>query len=101
MPESGPAPAIVVGDPTGLVIAVAKGIGRAAAAAFATPGARAQTTDIPAAAVGDAVSGDASLPRDVHLAVADVRARFEGFDVLVKNVGIAGSTGRVGHVEYL
>jgi hypothetical protein len=76
MPESGPPPAIVEGDPRGIVTAVARGIGCAVDAAFAACGARVQTSDIDAAAVGDAVS---QIP------------------------DLAGATGDawVGHVEYL
>ncbi len=99
-----PSCAIVVRDLSVLVTAGASGIGRAIAAAFAGAGAKVHITDIDDAAIGDAVSqipglggtaGDASSPKDVDRAVADVRTRFGGLDVLVNNVGVAGPTGRI------
>ena len=99
-----PSCAIVVRDLRVLVTAGASGIGRAVASAFAGAGAQVHITDVDDAAIGDAVSeipnlggtaGDASSPRDVDRAVADVQTRFGGLDVLVNNVGVAGPTGRI------
>ncbi len=99
-----PSCAIVVRDLRVLVTAGASGIGRAVAAAFAGAGAQVHITDVDDAAIGDAVSeipnlggtaGDASSPRDVDRAAADVQTRFGGLDVLVNNVGVAGPTGRI------
>ena len=104
MSDGGPSRAIVVRDLRVLVTAGASGIGRAVAGAFASAGARVHVTDVDEAAVAKAVSeipglagtaGDASSPKDADRAVADVRARFGGLDVLVNNVGVAGPTGRI------
>ena len=98
-----PSCAIVVRDRRVLVTAGASGIGRAVAAAFAGAGAKVHVNDIDDCAIGDAVSGildlggtagDAPPPKDVDGAVADLRTRLGGLDVLVDNVGVAGPTGR-------
>lgn len=87
-----------------LVTAGAGGIGRAIAEKLVSAGARVHVTDVVAATLQDAVSsipgltgsqGDASLAADVDRVVADVASRFQGLDVLVNNVGIAGPTGGV------
>jgi hypothetical protein len=87
-----------------LIAAGAGGIGRAIAEGFVSGGAQVHITDISQAAIDDAVTqiaglmgtlGDASDPHVVGRVVAEVRARFEGLDVLVNNVGVAGPTGGV------
>ncbi len=99
-----PSRAIVVRDLRVLVTAGASGIGRAVSTAFASGGAQVHITDVDDFAIGDAIAGipglggtagDASSPKDVDRAVADVQTRFGGLDVLVNNVGVAGPTGRI------
>ncbi len=104
MSDGGPSRAIVVRDLRVLVTAGASGIGRVVAEAFSSAGAEVHITDVDKSALADAVSripgirgaaGDASSTKDADRAVADVRARWGGLDVLVNNVGIAGPTGRI------
>jgi NAD(P)-dependent dehydrogenase (short-subunit alcohol dehydrogenase family) len=104
MSERAPSRAIVVRDLRVLVTAGASGIGYVVAEAFAQAGAKVHITDVDEIAIADALSripdlagtvGDASSPKDVDRAVADVRARFGELDVLVNNVGVAGPTGRI------
>jgi NAD(P)-dependent dehydrogenase (short-subunit alcohol dehydrogenase family) len=87
-----------------LVTAGAGGIGRAIAEAFISGGAHVHITDISETAVHEAVAnvagltgtpGDASDPHCADRVLAEVRGRFEGLDVLVNNVGVAGPTGGV------
>lgn len=87
-----------------LVTAGASGIGRAIAEAFVAAGAHVHISDVAEDRVNDAIStipdltgslGDASDPRNADQVFSDVVARFEGLDVLVNNVGIAGPTGGI------
>jgi len=85
-----------------LVTAGAAGIGLAIAREFLAAGAEVHVTDISAAALTDAISsglegttGDASLAADADRVLDDVTRRFQGLDVLVNNVGVAGPTGGI------
>lgn len=87
-----------------LVTAGASGIGRAIAGAFAEAGSLVHITDIDEAAIQRALSedtrlsasvGDASNAADVDRAITDVGGKWDGLDVLISNVGIAGPTGPV------
>ena len=87
-----------------LVTAGASGIGRAIAEAFVSGGSQVHITDISEAAINDAVTkiaglsgtpGDAADPHCADRVLAEIRERFDGLDVLVNNVGVAGPTGGV------
>lgn len=87
-----------------LVTAGASGIGRAVAEKFAAGGARVHITDLSEPALDKALSdvpgltgtaGDASIATDADRVLADFRSGFDGLDVLVNNVGIAGPTGTI------
>ncbi len=87
-----------------LVTAGGSGIGRAIVERLIEAGARVHITDVSAAALELACKevpgltgsqGDAAAAHDVDRVVADMSERFQGLDVLVNNVGIAGPTGPV------
>jgi NAD(P)-dependent dehydrogenase (short-subunit alcohol dehydrogenase family) len=87
-----------------LVTAGASGIGRAIAEELSAGGADVHITDVAETALGEALSavprlsgtvGDATDAAHADRVLADVKARFDGLDVLINNVGIAGPTGRV------
>ena len=87
-----------------LVTAGGGGIGRAIAERLIEAGAQVHITDIDEPTLAEALGsvpglsgtlGDAAEARSVDRVVADVVARFDGLDVLVNNVGVAGPTGNV------
>lgn len=87
-----------------LVTAGGDGIGRAIAETFVAAGAQVHVTDVREAALKDAVEripgvtgtlGDASDPEHAQQVLMDVKTRFDGLDILVNNVGIAGPTGEI------
>lgn len=104
MASTGRARDLDVRDLRVLVTGGGGGIGRVIAETLTAAGAHVHITDVHENTINEAISaipgltgtlGDAADARDADRTLQDVVARFEGLDVLVNNVGIAGPTGNV------